>query len=118
MIELDNYRLTRRKDYILKTRPLIDAFISSFIIQQNDQEIHSMLNLCLELAYLDPPRDYIEYREKLRELIDKKLRAKLIKSLNDETWYNPTFISVDFLIEKCVSHHIMDCCNERTKVQL
>lgn len=109
LIELEKYRLQRRKHYLQKYRSHLDESIQYFIHHHFHLQFDS-----IRFAYLEARThqnevawDYCDFRETLKEALSEVFGQELWNELKTQPWFDSRFINHDELIERCLSLFIL-----------
>lgn len=110
VIQLDPARRDHRKRYNTRYQKVIDAFIDQFLSQHiafNLEEITHLYRLTRsesdELAW-----DYQTFRDVLHSTLEATIGSMLLEEIRVQPWYDRRFLSLDELIDRCMSRYLLN----------
>ena len=107
--DIKEFRQKKRKEYMRKHAWRLERFVSSFVRSHMCLGFGDLVERYQSelLASLEASWDYTDFREILQDAISHAFRGELTQELRKFHWYDHRFISVDQVIDLCISAYVM-----------
>jgi hypothetical protein len=109
VIKLDGFRQAKQKNYLGRYRTRLDAFIRARVPLDWAQDMmrlaESYQHNCRgqdEIVW-----DYVELRDMLLQLVTEEIAKELYVELQKQFWFDPRWVTLDAVAERCLSHMIL-----------
>jgi hypothetical protein len=109
VICLGAYRNKARRKYYHQHRARMEAFIEHFICQNVTTEFYQFLETYLNYQVSNDEKswDYQDLREMVKDALIEFFATILKQEIRKERWYDPKFLSIEELAERCVTFMIL-----------
>ena len=110
VISLAQQRRRRRQAYLAKHGSRLDRFVARWVATTIDVDLAQLAN-DFQRGRLDVAQetwDYNQFRDVLVDALNEAFGRDLYALLASQTWFDRTHISRDEIIERCLSHYVLD----------
>lgn len=110
VIDLAKHRQIGRKNFLKLNNIKIDQFVSSFMMRHINLSLETVLDEYSQKLRIENSHtwDYQELRDVIIASLDEIVGEELQKTLRQEKWYDPRFISIEHILERCVACLVLE----------
>lgn len=105
VVDLTKHKQTLRRDYLKNQKLNINQFLSHFLETNLVFSLESILSdYKSSLIHMENTAwDYQDLRDILVDYFEELYGEKLMQAINKEAWYDKRYLSLDTLLDKCIS---------------
>ena len=109
VIDFQQYRRGRRKDWLYKHDNQLERFIGKLIGLNVTTDYLQVSSFYQAHKYenAESSWDYAELRDKIRDALDEMIGDTLYESLTKQWWFDAKFVERDEVIDRCLSTYIL-----------